>query len=655
MYAASTSYKNYIATSRVRVPKSKIVVGNATYTGQQYLKTYPKISHSNSKMIGGFPAKSCEFEIYNLDGSIDLNGKEVSVYRGLEINGSVTWIPLGLFTAKDEDITNNKTARSISFKGTDRAVLFDCAYGGSLTYPTTLGAFVREICTRHGITLETTTFPMSTFKLTEAPNMDASVTDRELISRAAELGGCIAQISRTGGLRISKPVSTGIQIGKARYKAVSKEPKFGVINSLVFGHDGYDDDITYPSTAPENLCQWRIDDNPFIDKTRESSIKTIAAQIFGMSIVPFQITDCIDDYILDLNDSISVQDKDGTYFTATVLQIETTARIKSKVSAEAQTVRKTDYKMAGSVIQSLKKVQLQVDHQNLSIQTLVQNMSGLSGEVSTLKQTSNSIQSRVTKIEGDYVTSSTIEQLSNEINIRFDNLGSPSELSNATTTINAQGVKIEDGSFTAEREDFKTDLSAGYLELYQALNQSQGTSYKYLSILDTLLYSTAASASWYVTFASPEPSGSGSTSKGFRFGKSENPASLVKPVVLNLAHSWSTDYMLIEADKTRVRRMIETNEGGNDQFASLRHHRPIGGSDYIVEFGLGEPKSNTPSGAIQVRDAAGGIVARLDLYRPKNKWVTLRLQNSEGKTSVIYMTETGLYAQFGDNTAKQLA
>lgn len=150
-----------------------------------------------------------------------------------------------------------------------------------------------------------------------------------------------------------------------------------------------------------------------------------------------------------------------------------------------------------------------------------------------MKQTSNSIQSRVTKIEGDYVTSSTIEQLSNEINIRFDNLGSPSELSNATTTINAQGVKIEDGSFTAEREGFKTDLSAGYLELYQALNQSQGTSYKYLSILDTLLYSTAASASWYVTFASPEPSGSGSTSKGFRFGTSENTASLVKPVVLN--------------------------------------------------------------------------------------------------------------------------
>lgn len=677
MYAASTSYKNYIASSRVRAAKSKIVVGGVTYTGQQHLRAYPKISHSNSKMIGGFPSKSCEFEIYNLNGSVNLNGKEVLVYRGLEIDGEVTWIPMGLFTAKDEDITNNKTARSISFKGTDRAVLFDCAYGGKLTYPTTLGAFVREICTRHGVALETATFPMSTFKLTEAPNMDASMTDRELISRAAELGGCIAQISRTGGLRISKPSNTGIKIGKSRYKTVSKEPKFGAINSLVFGHDGYDDDITYPTTAPENLCQWRIDDNPFIDKTRESSIKTVAAQIFGMSIVPFQITDCIDDYIFDLNDTISVQDKDGTYFAATVLQIETTARIRSKLSAEAQTVRKTDYKMAGSVIQSLKKVQLQVDHQNLSIQTLVQNMSGLSGEVSTLKQTSNSIQSRVTKIEGDYVTSSTIEQLSNEINIRFDNLGSPSELSNATTTINAQGVKIEDGSFTAEREGFKTDLSAGYLELYQALNQSQGTSYKYLSILDTLLYSTAASASWYVTFASPEPSGSGSTSKGFRFGTSENTASLVKPVVLNLAHSWSTDYMLIEANKTRIRQMVETNECLENQFAGLIHHKKIGGAEYTVGLGIGtvavtENNASIDRGtaALELRNRARAssgldtLEARVDFYKNAAGEITMRLMGGtwkdtsgktyKGYTGDIIVGNDGIYAKWGTNAAKKI-
>ena len=630
-------------SSRVRVPKSKIVVGNATYTGQQYLKTYPKISHSNSKMIGGFPAKSCEFEIYNLDGSIDLNGKEVSVYRGLEINGSVTWIPLGLFTAKDEDITNNKTARSISFKGTDRAVLFDCAYGGSLTYPTTLGAFVREICTRHGITLETTTFPMSTFKLTEAPNMDASVTDRELISRAAELGGCIAQISRTGGLRISKPVSTGIQIGKARYKAVSKEPKFGVINSLVFGHDGYDDDITYPSTAPENLCQWRIDDNPFIDKTRESSIKTVAAQIFGMSIVPFQITDCIDDYILDLNDSISLQDKDGTYFTATVLQIETTARIKSKVSAEAQIVKKTDYKMAGSVMQTLKKVQLQVDHQNLSIQTLVQDMNGLSGEVSTLKQTASSIQSKVTKIEGDYVTSSTIEQLSNEINVRFNSI---SELNNATTTINAQGIKVEDGSFTAESDAFKTDLSGGYLQMYYATNMATGTNYNYLTVTDAMVDNH-----YYATFASPLPSIDGINTKGFRFGESdENKTGIIH---------WQTDYALIEKARARFRQCVEVNEilavDNNGESIGFISHAPFGATDISAEIGA----TNEAKAFMQLaNNLKGTIPARINIYSSGSggAGMSLELKSGGGYTGRLFVDNTGLYAEFnGNGIYKKLA
>lgn len=643
MYAASTSYKNYIASSRVRVPKSKIVVGNATYTGQQYLKTYPKISHSNSKMIGGFPAKSCEFEIYNLDGSIDLNGKEVSVYRGLEINGSVTWVPLGLFTAKDEDITNNKTARSISFKGTDRAVLFDCAYGGSLTYPTTLGAFVKEICQRHGVALETATFPMSTFKLTEAPNMDASVTDRELISRAAELGGCIAQISRTGGLRISKPVSTGIQIGKARYKAVSKEPKFGVINSLVFGHDGYDDDITYPSIAPENLCQWRIDDNPFIDKTRESSIKTVAAQIFGMSIMPFQITDCIDDYIFDLNDTISVQDKDGTYFTATVLQIETTARIRSKLSAEAQTVRKTDYKMAGSVMQTLKKVQLQVDHQNLSIQTLVQDVSGLSGEVSTLKQTASSIQSKVTKIEGDYVTSSTIEQLSNEINVRFNSI---SELNNATTTINAQGIKVEDGSFTAESDAFKTDLSGGYLQMYYATNMAMGTNYNYLTVTDAMVDNH-----YYATFASPLPSIDGINTKGFRFGESdENKTGIIH---------WQTDYALIEKARARFRQCVEVNEilavDNNGESIGFISHAPFGATDISAEIGA----TNEAKAFMQLaNNLKGTIPARINIYSSGSggAGMSLELKSGGGYTGRLFVDNTGLYAEFnGNGIYKKLA
>lgn len=314
--------------------------------------------------------------------------------------------------------------------------------------------------------------------------------------------------------------------------------------------------------------------------------------------MPFQITDCIDDYIFDLNDTISVQDKDGTYFTATVLQIETTARIRSKLSAEAQTVRKTDYKMAGSVMQTLKKVQLQVDHQNLSIQTLVQDVSGLSGEVSTLKQTASSIQSKVTKIEGDYVTSSTIEQLSNEINVRFNSI---SELNNATTTINAQGIKVEDGSFTAESDAFKTDLSGGYLQMYYATNMATGTNYNYLTVTDAMVDNH-----YYATFASPLPSIDGINTKGFRFGESdENKTGIIH---------WQTDYALIEKARARFRQCVEVNEilaDNNGESIGFISHAPFGATDISAEIGA----TNKAKAFMQLaNNSKGTIPARINIY-----------------------------------------
>lgn len=646
MYSADSDFVEYITSSRVRTARSKIVVDGTEYTDKTHIKSYPKVSHSSSKMIGGFPAKNCEFEIYNLDGNMDLNGKEISVYRGLEIDGIVTWIPMGFFVAEDENITNNKTARSISFKGTDRAVLFDCTYSGTLEYPTTLSLFVQEICTRHGVKLETVDFPMSDFTLAEAPNMDTTMTDRELISRAAELGGCIAQISRTGGLRISKPVETGIRIDKAtRYKSISREPRF-LINSLVFGHDGYDDDITYPETEPENLCQWRIDDNPFVDKSRESSIKTVAEQIFGMAVVPFQITDCIDDYILDVNDVISVQDKDGTYFSATILKIENTARIRSTVAAETQTVQKTNYKLAGSIAQTLKKVQLQVDHQNLSIQTLVQSLNGVNGDISALKQTANSIQSQVTKIEGDYVTQSTFEQLSDSINIRFEQVETPSGLSNSTTTINAQGIQVVNGDLTAESESFKTDLSPGYIKLYYALNQAIGTNYNYLTILDTVLYSTQVTAGFYSTFVNKPAENASTTATGFRFGESDGNARSCTSSLLGLPYNWETDYMLIEPDAARVRKTVKTNEAGYNVAAGLRHYRSVNDVLCNSAFGLGIDStmgSAQPSAFMEINNAAVELLARIDVYQNSKGGCRLTLRGSSRSDTLSCGDDGKLY------------
>ena len=57
---------------------------------------------------------------------------------------------------------------------------------------------------------------------------------------------------------------------------------------------------------------------------------------------------------------------------------------------------------------------------------------------------------------------------------------------------------------------------------------------------------------------------------------------------------------------------------------------------------------------IMVRNKDSKVTARLDLYQPRAGEVTLRLTTSDNKTALLFVNNTGLYAQFGSNTAKLL-
>lgn len=425
----SNKFTAYTDSSLVRRPKSKIEVGGVTYTGETALISYPKISHSAERMIGVFPSKTCELEILNRYGDISLNGKEVTIYRGLEIDGETEWVPMDIFSATDDNIKNELTKRTIRFKGTDRSSLFDTQFVNDIEYPCTVRNFVEYICERHGVSLETASFPFAERTLLSAPNVDSSISERELIARIAELGGCIAQISREGGLRISQPYATGKTVKKKYYKTVSKEPKFGEIKAVTLGHQSYTDDIVYPEKETESDVMWRIDDNPFVDgaladskgesATRETLIADIASNIIGKSIIPFSVTDFVDDYIVDLGDTVTVEEKDGSTFETVILNISTSSRIKSVIGAATQTAGSTNFTLAGSTKQMLKKVALEVDRQAGVIRGIVEDADGMR---------------------------TTIEALSEKIDLKFEDLTDPDHLDiEHVTSISAEGVKIYNG------------------------------------------------------------------------------------------------------------------------------------------------------------------------------------------------------------------
>lgn len=119
----------------------------------------------------------------------------------------------------------------------------------------------------------------------------------------------------------------------------------------------------------------------------------------------------------------------------------------------------------------------------------------------------------------------------------------------------------------------------------------------------------------------------------------------------------SRKYLIVTKDETSASGTLVSNHLEANTFAGLKHYRSLSDDNLNVcrvDFGLGIPKANTPSGAIEVRNKDSKVTARLDLYQPRAGEVTLRLTTSDNKTALLFVNNTGLYAQFGSNTAKLL-
>lgn len=444
MYNPGGDYLTYIKDSIIRKPRSKIVVDGKTYTGLEHLVSFPKITHETEKMIGGFPAKTCEFEIYNLDGKLSLNGKEVQVYRGLDISDTKTvWIPMGLFYADGEDVTNNSTKRTIQFKGTDRTRLFDSPFAnvyskGIIPADTVISTVAEKICAKHGLSINTATkSKIISYRFTEAVGTPEDTTDRQVIAWIAELSGCIPIISRDGqSLMFTRPTyketvteagktyPSGSYADKRKYKTLSAEPLYGPINAISFGHADYDDAYVYQDDTDvetNGLHEWKINDNALAENDKSALAPKVFAIIKGMQIYPFELTDFIDDYLFDINDGIQIKKKDGAFITTYVLGMNTTSRIRSVFKAGTQDSSSADRNLAGSVKLDMKKVKLSVDHINNQITALVketdekyskltQTVDGFETEiVNTKNGLSAKIEATAEKAELTYAKKETVD------------------------------------------------------------------------------------------------------------------------------------------------------------------------------------------------------------------------------------------------------
>lgn len=447
MIQISNELKNKLNTSTSIKIKNKIVVGTTEYDSS-IIKTYPKLSHKNSSVFGGFPSKTCSFEIYNHNNNIDFENKEIKLYKGIEVSGSIEWILQGIFIPRAKDIETNITSKTISFSNVqDKTQLFDVSYKSDLSWYNNVThtglEIIQEICTKLSIDLSSNTFNLSSYSFKQ-PNFAENITCREVISRFAEIAGSIAFINREGKLEIKAPTNTSSTIERSRYIKLTKENEVS-FNTLVLGKDGINDDIVYPETIATDRVEYKILDNPFVDLYREDMIEDISANIIGKSYIPFTLNNFVDGFCFDLNDVISVKDRNGNALNLTILNYETANRISANVSAETMGTMTTDYNLSGSSKNELWKVKLNVDHNNQSITALAKRTTYNETNISQLKITSENITSRVQTTEDNI---SDLENANETLSGRINDKVNKDELNEIINTVKTTILEQTSESFT---------------------------------------------------------------------------------------------------------------------------------------------------------------------------------------------------------------
>lgn len=402
MYSVSDTYKNHIKTNLALSPKCKIIVDNVTYTGS-IIKSVPKISYDSDRSFGEFPIKNVSFEIYDLSNNLNLENKEIIVYKGLYINNQIEWVPQGIFKPSSSNITTNISTKTITVQGAqDRTQLFDVPYASTLSWEdnqTHTGLeIVSDVCSQVGVELANTDFNLASYQFKQ-PNFSESITCREIIRRFVEIGNSIAFSNREGKLEIKSRTITNEMIERKRYVNVSKENTIGPYNTLVLGKDGYNDDIIYPETLDTDRVEVKILDNPFVDLYRGEMIETIASYFIGSSYIPFELTDFVDGFYYDLNDEIEIVDKNGNKFKSVILNYESTSRIKSKIGANTVVKSLTDYNLAGSNKDAINAVKVDVNHIKKEIEMVVSENKENSEKIAEIEITNENITSSVKEIE----------------------------------------------------------------------------------------------------------------------------------------------------------------------------------------------------------------------------------------------------------------
>jgi len=272
--------------------------------------------------------------------TISLMGKEIHPYVGLDINGTVTYVPLGVFwvtdaSTEDDGYTVNITAYDgmQKFMGDFNASVI------GVTFPCNAWDLLNAIATYFGVTLtyedwildllssdDYYLYTSDNYKLVVQSDLNKNKNAsfgtpyegsyREYIGWIAGLVGAFAHMGRNGDLVINQYKDHGFVVGRDVQHMGGAKINYGgsvTYTSIVSGTEG---SPIYPTYYGGNAITYT---NPYMTQTELDFLCKGLLQVDGITVTPCDVAwrsnPCV-----DAGDIVGVTDKDGNNLSVYVME-----------------------------------------------------------------------------------------------------------------------------------------------------------------------------------------------------------------------------------------------------------------------------------------------------------------------------------------------
>lgn len=401
MYQASKKFGDAIAGSNRKfntrlLENEKVLV--------ESVKNFTITSGAEEITIGSAVASYVQATIENK--GIALSGKEVSLEIGVEVDGAMEYIPMGLYTIQNPKIESNK----VTFTAYDRlASKCNGAYYSKLGYPVDAVDILAEISTMTGVAIDTSTLQrgiqINQRAIIEESDYDEETEESEVITTyvnpfdgytyketigfIAGLFGKFAVCGRTGMIefRWYRDISYEIQSNIFYNDLQETEESFSIERLTC---DNSDQTLSSGSGATGISMQ-----NPVMT---QSILDGVCNAVQGLVFTPAALR-FIGDMRLDIGDIATAVKNDSTKFTIPIISLTTSydGGLMQTIASYGNTAEEDDSDTKGPITEMAERVEyelafvkkLMVDNLTATNAT-IKNLSGdvlkfKTGEFETLK------------------------------------------------------------------------------------------------------------------------------------------------------------------------------------------------------------------------------------------------------------------------------